>query len=211
MPLNKKLKNKYPKLVHCYLFLYKHKQIMAKIIKSYSKKYSDLFSKIELIQIDKMISTDDWKNIDGRIVNNLCKDYTHCPSNKLTTLDDYYKTFKKNIAKASKIIDDDLTDIYIRVNYPLETEAVIKFISKEKITYGVLFFAHTIAYQIIYDIEDFDVGAPTGNLFPNLLNRASSEGRFGIWGHVIEDLIFNGNCSIKANNTDIVCTFECDS
>lgn len=45
-------------------------------------------------------------------------------------------------------------------------------------------------YERIYKEEDAAVG-PTKNI-PGMLNRASSNGPYGIWGHDISDLYFEG-------------------
>lgn len=54
-------------------------------------------------------------------------------------------------------------------------------------------------YEFIYAAEEADDG-PTENI-PGMLNRASSDGRYGIWGHCIEDLFFEG---IKIDESNIV-------
>jgi hypothetical protein len=65
-----------------------------------------------------------------------------------------------------------------------------------------------------YQIEDYDVGTPTPNI-PGLLNRDYSEGRFGIGGHDIEDLAYNGYSDVRLFEGDsenfIVCRFSVDS
>lgn len=42
-------------------------------------------------------------------------------------------------------------------------------------------------YKQMYEEEDQDMGGPTGNI-PGLMNRDTSTGRYGIWGHGIGDL-----------------------
>jgi cytidylate kinase len=44
-------------------------------------------------------------------------------------------------------------------------------------------------YKRIYREEDADVGEPTKHI-PGMLNREESKGRYGIWGHDIDDLVF---------------------
>ena len=45
-------------------------------------------------------------------------------------------------------------------------------------------------YEAIYAAEDAATG-PTGDI-PGTLNRKSSSGPYGIWGHCLEDLYFEG-------------------
>jgi hypothetical protein len=45
-------------------------------------------------------------------------------------------------------------------------------------------------YKLIYRQEDRDTKVPTGNI-PGLWNRSTSNGRYGIWGHHIDDLILH--------------------
>jgi len=46
-------------------------------------------------------------------------------------------------------------------------------------------------YERIYREEDEDEGRETP-MIPGMLNRQQSSGRWGIWGHVINDLYFEG-------------------
>jgi hypothetical protein len=45
-------------------------------------------------------------------------------------------------------------------------------------------------YERIYNEEHSEVGDP-GHI-PGMLNRAQSNGTYGIWGHVLSDLYFEG-------------------
>jgi len=55
------------------------------------------------------------------------------------------------------------------------------------------------SYKKIYATEDSDVGDETGNI-QGMLNRETSEGRYGIWGHNLGDLILH-TAYIQKNNT----------
>lgn len=136
--------------------------------------------------------------------------YHHCPSDILGSLDEYYDTFKKkeqNNAK-KKVFDGNI--IYVTIDYSLTNKAVLKFTSNVPVTYGLLLYAYTMAYQLVYKTEDEDVGTPTGHI-PGMLNRAKSNGRFGIWGHDIGDLVYNGNSCISIFDNHVICYFLCDS
>lgn len=50
-----------------------------------------------------------------------------------------------------------------------------------------------LKYQKLYEWEE----AQESHLIPGMLNRAKTDGPFGIWGHDITDLIYNGHSSIK--------------
>lgn len=107
------------------------------------------------------------------------------------------------------IVDDHIRTIYAVVTYPLTNQAIIKFECNKPVTFGMLLFLFTNAYQITYAIEESDDRDP--GLMPGMFNRAKSNGRFGIWGHVIEDLCYNGGSEIQIYDSYIVCSFDCDS
>lgn len=74
--------------------------------------------------------------------------------------------------------------------YPLSTTAKFKHkLGPKHTARNVLRFAAR-DYKKIYDIEEGKVGNP-GHI-PGMLNRATSNGPFGIWGHDMGDLFFEG-------------------
>lgn len=93
--------------------------------------------------------------------------------------DEYVITMTKGI-----VIEDEKIDIVF--DYPLSTPATLSFKKKGGFTLAKLIECVRKGYEKIYAEEDEDVG-PTGNL-TGMMNRARSEGRYGIWGHSIEDL-----------------------
>jgi hypothetical protein len=154
------------------------------------------------------------------------------PSEKLSSSSEYYKSIlddfisqnKEDIiydnkyeklntdeikTKLNTIVDEHIKTVYTMIQYPLTNPATIKFECNEPVTYGMLLFLFTNAYQIVYETEESDDCDP--GMLPRMLNRAKSNGRFGIWGHVIEDLCYNGNSKIKIYDGYIVCMFDCDS
>jgi len=136
----------------------------------------------------------------------------HVPSDTVSTLKKYYRTFKKdkNIAKA--IISTNTRYVYAVITYPLIKPAIIKFTcaSDYRITYGMLLYLYAIAYRYVYELEDNDAG-PTENISKNCFNRDISNGRFGIVGHHIKDLAYNGISEINVYDDYITCKFDCDS
>ena len=76
-------------------------------------------------------------------------------------------------------------------DYPLNTEAVFEHQLTSEMTALDILEIGQADYERIYREEDEDVGGPTENI-PGMLNRQISEGRYGIWGHSIGDLYFEG-------------------
>ena len=75
--------------------------------------------------------------------------------------------------------------------YPLSKTAVFKHALTKDMSGLDLLLLGRADYERIYREEDGDVGAPTP-MIPGMLNRQQSDGRWGIWGHVIDDLFFEG-------------------
>lgn len=106
--------------------------------------------------------------------------------------------------------DRDMGVIYVEITYPLTNKAIVKFVKKNprlQLTCGMLLYAYTFAYQMVYNSED----ASEQECIPGMLNMATTDGRFGIWGHAIEDLAYNGSSNIEVHETYIKCRFSCDS
>lgn len=100
--------------------------------------------------------------------------------------------------------------IYTYITYPLTAPGIFKFTSRSQITYAKLLYAYTWSYQEVYRIEN---SQDVEKLIPGMYNRIHTHGRYGIWGHVIGDLIYNGNHQITygPDKTSVVCIFDCDS
>jgi hypothetical protein len=133
-------------------------------------------------------------------------------------LNDYHKTVER-INKSKQQIDKKVTNyqnikkICVNIEYPLTNEAYIEFILNEgiEVTYGFILYAYTIAYQLVYKIEEEIDDKNPGNISSKMLNRARSNGRYGIWGHAITDLCYNGYSSIWIHSNYVRCGFDCDS
>lgn len=85
---------------------------------------------------------------------------------------------------------------HIYISYPLSVCVQVD-IENIKSYYDILKDIKT-AYQYIYDFET-ESSSIKADYLENSLNRNSTDGVFGIWGHVIEDLIVEG-VYIKNNN-----------
>lgn len=111
--------------------------------------------------------------------------------------------------KVDQPISQNYRTIYTVHDYPLSREVYFKFECNQPVTYGILLYAYTIAYQLIYKLEDEDSGDP--GFIQNTFNRSTSNGKFGIWGHYIGDLVYNGISRINYYPNEVVCYFSCDS
>lgn len=76
--------------------------------------------------------------------------------------------------------------IIIDFDYPLSVVVGFKYYNKGGFSRMDLWRCICEGYKKIYDEEELDVGDP--GTVPNMLNRARSFGRYGIWGHDIDDL-----------------------
>lgn len=79
---------------------------------------------------------------------------------------------------------------FFRYTYPLSVEARFSHELTPEMSWVDLLLLAKQDYERIYREEDEDCG-PTGNI-PGMLNRASSKGKYGIWGHHLSDLYFEG-------------------
>jgi hypothetical protein len=88
-----------------------------------------------------------------------------------------------------------------RYSYPLSTEASFQHELTPEMTGEDLLVLARADYERIYKEEEGDVGNP-GHI-PGMLNRSSSAGRYGVWGHDFSDLYFEGvKISQKFYNVD---------
>lgn len=91
-------------------------------------------------------------------------------------------------------------DITINFDYPLSNPVKEDFQSDDGFTRHDLWQAIHDGYTKIYDEEDEAVGDPgtIGENSPpnssafNMINRSTSQGPHGIWGHYIDDLYIEG-------------------
>jgi hypothetical protein len=91
------------------------------------------------------------------------------------------------------------------IDYPLETPFKTRFtVDTKGMTRRKLVGLIIKSYRKIYDDEDKDVGGETGNI-PGMLNRAPSQGRYGIWGHCLGDLMLHTAKLQKSGNVSVSC------
>ena len=102
------------------------------------------------------------------------------------TVVDYGSEYTRN-----RIVDpDELVikeeKITIRFTYPLSVKVYLEFENEGGFTKLDLFRCIYEGYKKIYDEEENEVGDP--GIYERLYNRRESHGKYGIWGHYIEDL-----------------------
>jgi hypothetical protein len=105
------------------------------------------------------------------------------------------KTRNENIKDFAESLNKEIIDkgiIHLRITYPVENPAIFEYQTDKPVSAGFLLYLYTIAYQKMYE-----------------MNETSNE--FGVWGHCIEDLVYNGGSCIKVYKNYTVVSFECDS
>ena len=95
------------------------------------------------------------------------------------------------IACLNEVIISEGT-IYMTIGYPVTIEPIFKYTVYKPVSFGFLLYLYTVAYQKMYEMEEICE-------------------QFGIWGHDIEDLVYNGNSTVEVYKDYIVASFSCDS
>lgn len=144
--------------------------------------------------------------------DSIITDFMRCQEDQIAYADASEKIWSKEelLTKLNTVIHAENKCMYAEITYPLTNPALIKFNCTQPITYGMVLYLFTVAYQLVYDLEEQDDGHP-GQISPTLINRATSEGRFGIWGHDISDLLYNSVSTIKIYENHIFVDLSCDS
>lgn len=172
---------------------------------------NEIFQKIDIIDdIPKCDVIENFKNIFPYVLDPSfdVEDYNYF-MDELTNKVKKRNSKNNSYKSPNDVINQNIKTIYTIITYPLSKPAYFKFISKEPVTFGMLLFAYTYAYQKIYELEEQDDGNP--GLISGMLNRATSKGRFGIWGHDLNDLVYNGGSTISVCEDFVICEFGCDS
>lgn len=137
--------------------------------------------------------------------NSIDLGYVHMSSYKAgDSLDEYAAEDGRLAPDAGEVVLKEGSYTLV-ITYPLSTPYNGKFkVGKRGMTRGKLVEKVIESYKEIYATEDEDVGAPTGNI-AGMLNRASSDGRYGIWGHCMEDLMLHTAYVGKGNVVEVSC------
>lgn len=88
----------------------------------------------------------------------------------------------------NKLISQDA--ITVLFDYPLDRAVIFECPGPVTVKDLITFVART--YEHIYKEEDRSASAPAGQAAPGLLNRGTTDGRYGIWGHSLGDLFLEG-------------------
>lgn len=122
----------------------------------------------------------EFQNIDIQIDS----EYASCPS-----VCDFPVVQEDQIVGGNLKITD-LDKIQIRFDYPLSHQVTLAFSNPDGFTRMDFFRAVYDGYVTIYAAETAVAGNP--GLIPGMLNRNTSKGPYGIWGHCMEDLFLEG-------------------
>ena len=118
-----------------------------------------------------------------------------------------YNEYAKKIYDNKQIVLPRNKEYVLKIDYPLQTPAKFEIKSGTKgISRGRLVSLIRKYYQKVYDIEDRTTKVKARNI-PGMLNRDFTNGKFGIWGHNIGDLVLC-EASVSKNN---VITLSVDS
>ena len=103
----------------------------------------------------------------------------------------YVLDFEDKEARESLINPDEVVikdeKITMIITYPLSIEVYLPLENKGSFTRLDVFKSIYEAYKQIYEEEEKGVGDPGS--YNNLYNRKKSEGKYGIWGHYLGDLV----------------------
>lgn len=120
--------------------------------------------------------------------------------------DDPDSWFKEELETYSKLKPDQVIlkpnkEFILEISYPLSVPCKVKIktgkkgVSRKKLVHKIV-----TTYRKIYDIED-DTSKNKAGYISGMLNRNSTNGKFGIWGHCIQDLIL---CSAHISRNNVI-------
>lgn len=96
------------------------------------------------------------------------------------------KEARDNLINPNEVVIKD-EKITMTITYPLSVEVRLPLEKKGGFTRLDVFKNIYEAYKRIYEEEEKSVGDPGS--YDNLYNRKKSEGKYGIWGHYLGDLV----------------------
>ena len=96
------------------------------------------------------------------------------------------KEARENLINPNEVVIKD-EKITMTITYPLSIEVSLPLEKKGGFTRLDIFKNIYEVYKQIYEEEEKSGGDPGS--YDNLYNRKKSEGKYGIWGHYLDDLI----------------------
>jgi hypothetical protein len=87
---------------------------------------------------------------------------------------------------------DQSPTIRVRFDYPLNNPIIAEFRQPQGWLFGDFIVAVANKYGEIYAEEKATTSIPVGQASAFLINRNETDGKYGIWGHDIEDLRLTG-------------------
>lgn len=110
-----------------------------------------------------------------------------------------YNEYAKKIYDNDQVVLPRNKEYVLEIDYPLHTTAKFEIKSGTKgISRGKLVSIVRKYYKKVYEIEDSTTKVKPSHI-PNMLNRNFTDGKFGIWGHDIGDLVLV-DASVSKNN-----------
>lgn len=109
------------------------------------------------------------------------------PDSMVPFVEDYKdEEVRKNLINPDEVIITD-EKITMNITYPLSVEVNVPLEKKGGFTRMDVFKHIYEAYKHIYDEEEKSEGDP--GTYNNMYNRKESEGKYGIWGHYLSNLL----------------------
>ena len=121
-------------------------------------------------------------------------------------VEDYASEYERNTLVNPDELAIKEDKITIEFSYPLSVKVYFKFEKEGCFTnMDLLRFVYE-GYKKIYDEEEEEVGDP--GIYDKLYNRKPSHGKYGIWGHYMNDLYLE---IINYNPEKRLCTLDIGS
>lgn len=128
----------------------------------------------------------------------------------------------RDYEKAARVVSPGVRTMYATIKYPVKRPAHFRLTFDRDITYGMMLYGYSKAYQKMYELEEEvadsedtrqDLPSRLAQLVGenSMLNRPQTYGRYGIWGHSIGDLVYNGRSTVVVGQQALLANFGCDS
>jgi hypothetical protein len=125
-------------------------------------------------------------------------------------LDHTEKDISKLVDKDKVVIRD--TSIRIIIDYPLTNPYSFRLSSPTGFTKAILLKAISKHYYLLYEEEERTASIKTLPMKKRkMYNRNETNGKYGVWGHDIADLVLDEVIVYRADNGQITLTLEIES